>query len=394
MFTILIFIAILSLLVIVHEAGHFFLAKKFGMKVYEFGLGFPPRALGWYKDPVSGKWKKTKSIVHSLPAGQAGPKSDERTQEYPSTLYSLNWLPLGGFVKIKGESGEQAQETDSFAHKKAWQRLIVLVAGVVMNIILAAVLLAIGFMIGLPTDITDGVPRGAALVEPPAVLVQQVVDDSPAKAAGIKLGDKIISLNDETVESARGLTERVRALGAVEITLLIERGEDQLSLKLTPTALADDTDNVPRLGLLLADAGIVRYPWYRALYQGVVAAIFSLINIFIAFFILIKNLILGQGLAFEVSGPVGIASVVGQSARLGFNYLLNVTAMISLSLAAINILPIPALDGGRALFVLIEKIIRRPVAMRYEQLAHTIGFVLLMILIVVVTYRDIAGLVR
>ena len=107
-----------------------------------------------------------------------------------------------------------------------------------------------------------------------------------------------------------------------------------------------------------------------------------------------QNLILGQGLAFEVSGPVGIAAVVGQSAKLGINYLINVTAMISLSLAAINVLPIPALDGGRLLFVIIEKIFRRPVSMRHEQLAHTIGFVLLMILIVIVTYRDIAGLVK
>ena len=116
--------------------------------------------------------------------------------------------------------------------------------------------------------------------------------------------------------------------------------------------------------------------------------------IFIGFYILIKNLIIGHGLAFDVSGPVGIASMVGASARLGVQYLIQVTAMISLSLAAINILPIPALDGGRVLFVLIEKITRKKVPMQYEQLAHTIGFVLLMILVVVVTGRDIAGLVK
>jgi len=402
MATIIIFLLILSLLVIVHEAGHFVLAKKFGMKVYEFGLGFPPRAGGFYRDPKTGRWKwvsgfgkrekrKEKGGFDQLKETVGG---GERVEEFPGTLYSLNWLPIGGFVKIKGESGEKANESDSFAHKKPWQRLIVLVAGVFMNVVLAAILLSIGFMIGLPTDVTEGIPKGATLTEPPAVVVQQVVAESPARAAGIRLGDKIISLNSEAVETAKDLTEKVREQGAVELTLIIKRGDEELALKLTPAVLPEDTDLVPRLGILLADAGIVRYPWYRALYQGAVAAGFSLINIFVAFYILIKNLILGQGLAFEVSGPVGIASIVGASARLGFNYLLNVTAMISLSLAAINILPIPALDGGRALFVVIEKIIRRPVALKYEQLAHTIGFVLLMILIVIVTARDILGLVR
>ena len=111
-------------------------------------------------------------------------------------------------------------------------------------------------------------------------------------------------------------------------------------------------------------------------------------------YLLIKNLIFGQGLTFEVAGPVGIAVMVGDSVRLGFSYLLNITAMLSLSLAAINILPIPALDGGRVLFIIISKIIRRPVPMKYEQIAHTVGFVLLMILIVIVTGKDIWGLIK
>ncbi len=153
-----------------------------------------------------------------------------------------------------------------------------------------------------------------------------------------------------------------------------------------------EKDGYPRIGVMLADAGIVRYPWYIALYRGFQAAWFGLINIFISFYILVKGLMLGNGMAFSVAGPVGIAVVVGQSAALGFSYLLNVTAMISLSLAAINVLPIPALDGGRAFFVIIEKIIRRPVPMKYEQLAHTIGFLLLMVLIIVVTFKDVVRL--
>ena len=144
-----------------------------------------------------------------------------------------------------------------------------------------------------------------------------------------------------------------------------------------------------RIGVILADATIIRYPWYIAIWKGIVAACFGLITIFSSFFLLIKNLIIGKGLLFEVSGPVGIAQVVGQSAKLGMELSVKCNGYDSLSLAAINILPIPALDGGRALFVIIESITRKRVPMKYEQFAHTLGFVALMILIIVVTWRDI-----
>ncbi len=261
-----------------------------------------------------------------------------------------------------------------------------------MNFILAAVLFAVGFMIGLPTDVTLGVPPGATLVSAPAVVVQQVLKDSPADRAGIKFGDKILAINSAAMTTAKQVVETVNRAGGEELSIQIERGKERLTVAARPEKV--ESAGNPRLGVILAEAAVIRFPWYRALWQGLVGAVLALIGIFTAFFILIKNLILGQGLAFEVSGPVGIAAVVGQSAKLGINYLINVTAMISLSLAAINVLPIPALDGGRLLFVIIEKIFRRPVSMKHEQLAHTIGFVLLMILIVIVTYRDIAGLVK
>ncbi len=390
MATVIIFILILSLLVIVHEAGHFVMAKKFGMKVYEFGIGFPPRALGFYKNKKTGKWVKVSGKgKNSLKETVGG---DERVEEYPNTLWSFNWLPLGGFVKIKGESGEDAKDEDSFAHKKPWQRIVVLVAGVVMNFILAAVLLSVGFMIGLPTDVTDGIPEGVTIVEPKAVVIQQVMPDSAGDVAGLEPGDKVLQINNNLIGSSAEMVEVIKEVGTTEITLHIKRGTEKLNLTAAPFAIEGEGED-PRLGVLLADAAVIRYPWYRAIFQGFVSAFFALIGIFVSFFILIKQLILGNGLAFEVSGPVGIASVVGQSAKLGINYLINVTAMISLSLAVINILPIPALDGGRALFVIIEKIIRRPVPMKYEQTAHTIGFLLLMLLVIVVTVRDVLGLV-
>lgn len=392
MVTIIIFILILSLLVVVHEWGHFYTAKKAGMKVYEFGLGFPPRIGGVYKDPETGKWKWVSGRGKSKLKETVG--GDERVEEYPTTLYSFNWLPLGGFVKIKGESGDHVTDPDSFAHHKAWKRLVVLCAGVFMNVLLAAVLLAFGFMIGLPTDVTDGVPKGSTVVQEKRIAVQQVLKDSPAYEAGIKFGDAIVLMNGGALDSSTQLFNLIQASGEGEIELTIQRGNETLVKAVTPTALEEAEDDSPRVGVMLVDTAVVRYPWYHALWKGVAAAVVGLINIFIAFYILMKNLILGQGLAFEVSGPVGIASIVGQSAQLGLSYLINVTAMISLSLAAINILPIPALDGGRALFVIIEKMTGRPVASKYEQTAHTIGFVLLMVLIVVVTWRDIVGLVR
>jgi len=254
-------------------------------------------------------------------------------------------------------------------------------------------LLGLGFMIGLPADLSFGVDKSAIVVVESQIMVQQVEKNSPAAQAGIQYGDKIISIDGVPLKGSSQLIEYVKTNSNKEMAVMVERQGKDTTILMKPEMLKG-TVGYARFGLALADAGIIRYPWYISLYKGLVAAFFGLINIFIAFYYLIKNLILGQGLLFDVSGPVGIAVLVGQSARLGLNYLINITAMISLSLAAVNILPIPALDGGRILFILIEKIFRRKVPMKYEQLAHTIGFVLLMILIVIVTGRDILGLIK
>src|SRR3989338_6471783 len=388
MLTVLLFLGILSLLVFVHEWGHFTTAKKCGMKVYEFGFGFPPRAIGWYKDPVTKRLVRVVGKVKNSLKETVG--GGERVQEFPSTLYSINWLPLGGFVKIKGESGEARGEKDSFVGRPVWQRLLVLVAGVFMNFILAAALLSVGLMIGLPADFSGGIDERAIIVEPPSVLVQHVLDGSPAEQAGFQLGDTVLEIDDVSILNASQMIAYVRDHNETPLTVLVERDGVLSTKEVTPADL--DQSGERRLGVVLADAGVIRYPWYHALWRGIAAAFFGAVNIIVAFFYLIKNLIIGEGLAFDVYGPVGIAVLVGQSARLGFHYLLNVTAMISFSLAVINFLPIPALDGGRALFVILEKIFRRPVSMKHEQLAHTIGFLLLLGLIVIVTVRDVIGL--
>lgn len=390
MYTVIIFILILSLLVFVHEFGHFIVARKSGMKVYEFGFGFPPRAFGVYKDPKTGKFIFVKGKGKSKLTEIVGGEEKKVEEEYPATLYSLNWLPLGGFVKIKGENGEKADEPDSFGYHKFWKKSVVLVAGVSMNFLLAGVLLSFGFMVGLPADAQSLKDEHAIIVEEPAVVVEQVVNDSPAQKSGIKFGDKILTIDGKSVVDANSLAEYIAGRKGADMSMLILRGNEEVSISLKPELL--DDEKVPKVGIILADAGILKYPWYTALYKGFIAAGISVINICIAFYLLIKNLILGQGLAFSIAGPVGIAVIISDSARLGISYLINVTAMLSLTLAVLNILPIPALDGGRLVFVTLEKILKRPVPLKYEQMAHTIGFMLLMALIVVVTWRDVAGL--
>ncbi len=358
------------------------------MKVYEFAIGFPPRALGAYKDPKTGKWVwvvgKGKSNLKETIVGE------EQEDEFPTTLYSINWLPLGGFVRIKGENGEKSKDKNSFGHQKAWKKVIVLSAGVIMNYLTAAILLGAGFMVGLPADISVSEDPHAIMVGESSVIIQQVQPNTPAKEAGLTLGDTIQAINGQEMNNVGQVIETIQNNGTEELSLTILRGEKEEVFHITP---AIQKDGEPaRIGALLADAGVVRYPWYLAMYKGFVAATLGVINIAASFFFLIKGLIMGQGLAFDVAGPVGIASIIGQSARLGFSHLINVTAMISLSLAVINILPIPALDGGRILFILIEKITKKKVPLKYEQLAHTIGFGLLMLLIIVVTVRDVFGL--
>ena len=391
MYTLIIFLIILSILVIAHEFGHFFTARKAGMRVFEFGLGFPPRAFGFYKDPKTKKWIFVKGRGKSSLKETIG--GDGAMEEYPDTLYSVNWLPLGGFVKIKGENGENPDDKDSFGYHKPWKRFVVVVAGVTMNVILAGVLLGFGFMIGLPMDISE-FKDSQAIVGQSEVVIQEVSKDSPANKAGIEFGDKVISINGEKMVNTEKLVNYVREKGGVEMEIKVLRANKEMTFKAIPSILEKHDDNVLRLGIISADIATVRFPWYISLYKGFEAAFFGFINIFTLFIVVIKNLIMGKGLAYDVSGPVGIATIIGQSARLGINYLINTAAMLSLTLAVINILPIPALDGGRAFFILIEGITRRVIPIKYEQLAHTIGFALLMLLIVVVTVQDVFKLVR
>lgn len=368
--TIITFIIVLSVLVFVHEYGHFWAARRFGAKVKEFGFGFPPRIGGVYKDK-DGKWQKIKG------AGEP--------EEGAGTIYSLNWVPIGGFVSIKGEDGGGSDEEDSFAAKRIWQRAVILLAGVTMNVVLAAVLISVGYMIGLPQAL-DSVGPGAHVTNR-RIQITQVLEDSPASRAGIEINDVILSINGREFLSESRLQEFVAGNEGNVLQYRIQRGVDELEFEVAP-AMFGEMDN-PGIGVGIAETGLVRYTPWRAVVNGVVTTALMTWFIAAAFFDLIAGLVTGQGLSIDLGGPVRIAEITGDAARMGIVYLLNFTALFSINLAILNALPFPALDGGRILFLIIEKIKGSPVRKEVEGMVHYVGFALLMVLVVLVTYKDI-----
>ena len=370
--TIIVFIIVLSVLVFAHELGHFMMARKFGVKAEEFGFGFPPRAYGFYKND-QGKWK------HVVGAREV--------KDSPGTIYSINWLPLGGFVKIKGENGEGENEPDSFASRRPWQRAVMLSAGVVMNVLLAMILIIIGFMVGLPQSLESGVGPQAKISDEKIQIVQ-VVKNSPAEAADLKIGDAIASIDNNQFKNYQDLQTYVNGKIGVPINYKIEREKKLIDKQITPI-LMNET-NKGGIGIAISETAIVSYPWYLAIWQGAKTTIVLILVIIVGLYELIKGLIIGQGVTADVAGPVGIAALTGQVARMGVIYLTQFTALLSINLAVINFFPFPALDGGRFLFLIIEKIKQKPVKREIEAVIHNIGFILLMFLVLLVTFRDIA----
>jgi regulator of sigma E protease len=348
--TIIAFILILGLIIFVHELGHFLVAKRAGIRVDEFGFGFPPRIFGVKRG---------------------------------GTIYSLNWIPLGGFVRIKGENGEEAWDADSFGAKSWLRRSAVLLAGVTMNVVLAFVLLTGGYIIGVPQAL-DSLPAGA-VVSDHSVKVGIVLPGSPAEKAGLQSGDTMVALDAVPVNDADALRAAIKS-GSGDITLTVERDKARQDLRLTPTVLAETGSR--GIGVELIDIGTVRYPWYLAPLYGAQTTVIIIANICVSFWDLISGLFIGH-VSPDVSGPVGIAVVTGQAVKIGFRYLIEFTALLSLNLAVLNVIPFPALDGGRFLFLLIEALRGRAVSRKIEGIAHQVGFALLMLLILAVTYRDL-----
>ncbi|OGY41767.1 MAG: RIP metalloprotease RseP [Candidatus Buchananbacteria bacterium RBG_13_36_9] len=351
--TVAIFLIILGLLVFVHEAGHFISARKLGMTVEEFGFGFPPKI-----------WSKK---------GKDG------------VIYSVNAIPLGGFCKIKGEDGEDRNATDSFASKKPWRRAIVLSAGVAMNFLLCAVLLSIGYMVGLPQAV-DQQALDQGIVKDYKIQVVSLLDDKPAKAAGIEIGDQILSVDEQGIKGVKNIVDYTSTKIGQKLNYTIVRNKEILTKEIE---IVDIGQGKGGIGVGLVETGIVSYPIHKAVWHGFELTGVLTREFVFAFGNIIKNLVIGKPVGVQVSGPVGIAVLTGQVAKLGFIYLLQFAALLSLNLAIINFIPFPALDGGRLLFLAIEKIRRKPISQKIENAVHTIGFALLMILIIIITFQDV-----
>ena len=342
--TILIFLGILAVLILAHELGHFATAKAFGIRVDEFGLGFPPRLIG-------------------IKRGE--------------TLYSLNAVPLGGFTKMAGE--EDPDVPRSLASKGVGTRVIVLSAGSIMNFLLPILLFAIAFMV--PHNVVTG-----------DVMVTEVAPDSPAAAAGIEVGDTLVSLNDEPVQSIGDLQTYTQLNLGKEVNLAVRHSDATVEeVQLIPRWKPPPGEGAMGVAVSMPEPAIVRqsYPFWEAIPEGFSQCLET--------FVIFKNEILKWFIGatpVQVTGPVGIAQMTGEIAKAGLSPLLQFAGFISINLAIINILPLPALDGGRIVFVLLGWVRRgKRISPRTEGLVHAIGFALLIAAMIAITYQDIIRII-
>ena len=370
--SIIIFIIILSALIIVHELGHFLVAKRFGIRVDEFGLGFPPRISKLFT------WK--------------------------DTPFTLNWLPFGGFVKIFGEnpaekkvSGtfssspeEKVPDTfleDNFQSKNRGIQASVLVAGVVGNFLFAWFLISLGFVAGLPAPANLSLP-----VENTRTVITLVLPDSPADTAGLKSGDAILSLSrgDVYSELSPEATSLFIAESREPITFTVDRG-GKVSTKIVVPEESIIKDRLA-VGISMDVIGIVKLPPHKAIWYGLKTTSLLTLQTGQAIGTFIFQALGGRASLSGITGPVGIVGMVGEVRELGLTYLLTFTALLSINLTIINLLPFPALDGGRLLFIGIEAASRRSIPPRIFNVLNTVGFALLILLMLVITVQDVRNI--
>jgi len=362
--SIILFFVVIFVLVLVHEFGHFCVAKKTGMRVDEFGIGFPPK-------------------VASIKKGE--------------TVYSFNLLPIGGFVRIFGEDAADAASSPdrerSFIAKSPLQQSMVLIAGVMMNMMFAWFLFILVFAVGIPTVVDEADASVDA-----RLIVSEVIENSPAAEAGLPRGAVItgLSANNESdqilnVSSFQAFTED-RPAQALDVTYTYAGEEKTVSV--TPvTGLVQETPNRAVMGVALAMIDVVSRPIHIAVIEGTKQTFNTLIAVTVGISTLLYDTLLFQADLSGVAGPIGIVGLVEEASQFGLTSLLLFTALISVNLAVINLLPFPALDGGRLLFVAIEVIKGSPIKPVWVARLNTIGFFLLIALMVAVTWSDIAKII-
>jgi regulator of sigma E protease len=338
------FLGVIIVLVLSHEIGHFITAKSMGVTVEEFGLFYPPR-------------------LFSIKRGD--------------TVYSLNAIPLGGFVKVTGE--EDPSIHGSMASRKPWQRILFFSAGSIMNFLLPLLLYSVAFM----------VPHTAVIG---TTVVQDVVAGSPAGKAGIVTGDTVLSVNGRIPDNNADVYRNFDLNLGKEVAVTIRHGDGtEETVGLVPRWKPPDGETPSGMKLATAEAVVSsqHLPFWKAIPTGAVSCVET--------FILFKNGIISMiigAIPAEVTGPVGIAQMTGQVAQAGFSPLLEFAAFLSINLAIINLFPLPALDGGRIMFVLVEWARRgKRISAKAEGLVHLIGFALLMVFFLAVTFKDIMRII-
>lgn len=358
--TVLIVIAILVLLIVVHELGHFIAAKISRVRVQEFGIGYPPRA---------------------FTLGKLG-----------ETEYTINWIPFGGFVRLFGDEGEEEHGRGSFMDAPRWKQAFVLLAGVAMNAAAAWFLFAIGLHLGVPQPV-ETVPPGQTAM----LIVADVVEGSPAFAVGIAPGDVIKEVSDQSGKKAQLDAESVIAFvrahpGKPLVVGYQHAGEEERATLIPSQGVLTQEAGQPALGIALVSVAVVPLPWSEAFSQASSLTKDTFVRTAQGVWKLFSQAVRGAADLSQIVGPVGIVGYVGEASQSGLGSVLALAALISVNLAIINLIPIPSLDGGRLLILGVEAIMRRGAPRLAVHVLNAIGIALIVFLMFTVTYHDIARL--
>lgn len=348
---IILFIVVILVTVLVHEWGHFFVARKSGMIVEEFGFGIPPRLYSWKKG---------------------------------ETIYSINALPIGGFVKIAGENGLEEQSVPfnkQFETKPWYLKSAVLIAGVVCNLLLAIVLFTIAYSVGIPVASDHGTPT-----------IVSVVSNSPSSKSAVSVGDQITAVTTNTRTFTTDINTATLHEAIMTSTGPITISYIHLGKTRTATITPDGHGATRVIGMAVETVQAEHLPILASFKAACEQTWNTMGEIFTTLAALIAGIFHHNGTSAALVGPVGLAQEIGSAANIGFTYLLAFTAAISVNLAVINILPFPALDGGRLVVVLLERLFRRKFSPNTVAIIHSIGFIVLLLLMIILTVGDVRRL--
>jgi len=349
---ILVFLS-LFFLIILHEFAHFLAAKKSGVLVEEFGIGYPPRIFG---------------------------------KKIGNTLYSLNLLPFGAFVRLEGEIGEKG-----FSSQPLFKRMIIVLAGVISFWLIACIIFIFLFKLGMPRAISDD-----EISNNPKVYIMEISKNSPAEISGLQIGDIIKEFKFQNerwkIEKVKDLQELTQKYKGEKVVLIIERGKETFEVELVPR-VSPPAGEGP-IGISLVRAEIKQYPFLTAILEGIKTTYNLTLAIIKGYISLVYNLLKKTPIEVELAGPVGIFHVMYQTSKMGMIYFFNLLGVISVYLAVFNSLPIPALDGGKCLFLMIEAIRKKPISPKTEGKITAFFFGLLLILAILVTIKDITKIIQ